>query len=352
MSQASFSKKHLFVINPRSFLSVKDISRVIAEIARCFGESQAILTPSSDRSTGLPSYYSPESPYAIHISRFPRDSIIVIRKYMALANEETSVRVYAIGGDGVVFCCLNGIAGLPNAELAVVPYGSGSEFVQSFGGKELIPQMRNIAEQIKAPTVLADVIDCGDIYGLNSCAIGLEAMTLLNAYPILKAFWKIRRRFPRITEAILNTSGTRTMFNKAVMGQYYHIQMDDEEIEGPISLIHIANSPGYPANRSVIPKAMPDDGFLDTLVYRKTSLLKALRLAPYYMKGLCGNFLNEYAYRRVRSISVNSDEPLCVCLDGEVFFDTSITIRVVPQAVRIASVGGRPFKNRSKDHAE
>jgi diacylglycerol kinase family enzyme len=270
---------------------------------------------------------------------------------MALVGQDTTVRVYAIGGDGVVFGCLNGIAGLSNAELAVVPYGTGNDFVQSFGGKELVPVMRNIKDQINAPTISADIIDCGSIYALNSCAVGLEAMAIHKSYPMLKALRRTRRRFPAVTETIFRAAGVVEMFDKDTMQQYYRIRMDDEEIEGPLSLIHIANNSGYPINKSVIPEAVPDDGFLDMLVYRKSSLIKSLRLMPSYLSGRHRKFAGDYIYRRVRSVLVSSGQPLCISLDGEVFFDTSFNIRIVPLAVKIASVGGRPFKIRSINHA-
>ncbi|MDR3355699.1 MAG: hypothetical protein LBO04_00715 [Spirochaetaceae bacterium] len=352
MSQQYSSKKHLFVINPRSFLNFREINRVISEIVRCFdGPSGATRIPDGDVPPDLPDIYSAASPYAIHISRFPRDAIIVIRKYMAFAGKETPVRVYAIGGDGVVFCCLNGIAGLPNAELAVVPYGTGSVFVQSFGGKELIPLMRNIAELVNAPVIPADIIDCGSIYALNSCAVGLEAMALLRSYPMLTAFWKLRRRSIAVTEAIFRIAGLMVTFDKEIMGQHYRLRMDDEEIEGPMSFIHVANNPGYPINKSVIPEAMPDDGLLDVVAYRTSSLTKALRLTPFYLKGLHGKFPNDYIYRKVRTVSLSSNRLLCISLDGEVFFDTSFSIRVMPRAVRIVSVGGITFKNSGTNHA-
>jgi diacylglycerol kinase family enzyme len=346
-------KKHLFVINPCSFLNSRDINRVIAEIVCCFGEfPETFQIPSGNVLQDSQGFYSTGGPYAIHISRFPRDAIIVIRKYMALVGEKTPVRVYAIGGDGVVFCCLNGIAGLPNAELAVVPYGTGSDFVQSFGGKKLVPIMRNISEQIKASVIPADIIDCGNIYALNFCVVGLEAMALLKSYPLLKRLWKARRRSTAVTEAIFRIAGIVAMFDRDTMEQYYRIRTDDEEIEGPIPLIHIANNPGYPINKSVVPEAVPDDGLLDMVIRRKGPLAKSLRLMPYYLKGMHGKFADEYIYRRVRSVSISSDRPLCISLDGEVFFDTSFNIRVVPQAIRVASVGGMTFRNSGIDHAK
>jgi diacylglycerol kinase family enzyme len=351
MAQDSFSKKHLFVINPRSFLHFRDINRIIAEITRCFERARG-EPPSSNAIPDLPSFYSEESPYAIHISRFPRDAIIIIRKYIALVGAETTVRVYAVGGDGVVFNCLNGIAGLPNTELAIVPYGTGADSLQAFGGREFVPVLWSIAEQMEAPAVPADIIDCGNTYALNSCAVGIEAKTVIRSYPVLKAFPKLQRRSTVFTEMILGIAGIMEMFDRDSMEQRYRVQMDDEEIEGAMPFIHIANSPGYPVYKSVLPEAVPDDGFLDMVAGWQTPLATRLRFLPGYLKGQHGKFSTHSVYRKVRSVSISSDQPLCIILDGDVFFATSFNARVLPQAVRIASPGGRSFKSRILDHAE
>ena len=350
MDQDSQLKKHLFIINPRSFLHFKDINRVIAEISRCFGRAEG-EPPASNALPDLPSFYSAESPYAIHLSRFPRDAVIIIRKYIALAGAETPVRVYAVGGDGVVFDCLNGIAGLPRAELAIVPRGTGVDSLRAFGGREFVPVLWSIAEQIKAPAVPADIIDCGNIYALNSCAVGIEAKTVIRSYPVLKAFWRIKRRFALFSRAILGIAGLLEMFDRDSMDQRYRVQIDDEEIEGAMPFIHIANSPGYPVHKSLLPEAVPDDGFLDMVAGWKTSLATRLLFLPGYLRGQHGKFSTYSVYRKVRSVSVSSDRPLCIILDGDVFFATSINVQVLPQAVRIASPGGRSFKNRILDHA-
>jgi diacylglycerol kinase family enzyme len=271
---------------------------------------------------------------------------------MALTGGKTPVRVYAVGGDGVVFNCLNGVAGLPNAELAIVPYGTGNDFLQAFGGKEFVPLMWNIEEQVRAPAVPTDIIDCGRIYALTSCAVGIEAKILIRAYPMLNALWKLRRRSAALTGTIIRMAEVMEIFDRDSMEQRYRMRMDDEELEGAMPFIHIANSPGYPVSKSVIPEAVPDDGFLDIVAGWKASLAAQLRFIPGYLKGKHRKFSKHGIYLRVRSVSVHSDQPICVILDGNVFFDTSFNVRVLPQAVRIASPGGRPFANRMADHAE
>jgi diacylglycerol kinase family enzyme len=336
-------KKHLFIINPRSFLRGRDISRLIAEIVSCFDSApRAAPLYSLDGSPAFPDPDSVEGPYAIHLSRFPRDAIIVIRKYMARVAEKALVRVYSAGGDGAAFGCLNGIVGLPNAELALIPYGSGNDFARSFG-EGLVGEMRKITAQIEAPVVPADIIHCGTNYALNSCSIGIEAVAIRKIQGMQKRLWKLRRRFAPLNGLLYTLSGIAAAFDPESAGQRYRMTIDEGKTEDDLALILLANGRGYGANKVVIPEAVPNDGYLDMLTVTKASTMKILRLLPDYLKGNYKKHPSEIVYRRVKKVSITSDTPLCIALDGEVFFDTSIDISIVPQAVRIAAVGGRAF---------
>jgi diacylglycerol kinase family enzyme len=336
-------KKHLFIINPRSFLRIRDMNRVIVEIVSCFEDGQRIAAfRHFDIVPAFPGLDSTKGPYAIHISRFPRDAIIAIRKYAAMAGEQALLRVYAVGGDGVSFGCLNGIVGLPNAELALVPYGSGSDFARSFG-EGLVGEMRKIRAQITAPAIPADIIHCGTNYALNACSIGFEAVAVWKVLGAQKKFWTVRRRHPRINSLLYTLSGIAAAFDKTAVGQRYRMSIDGEEIENDLTLIYLANGRGYGVDKVVIPEAVPDDGYLDMLTVPQIPSLKVLRLLPDYMDGNYKKHPSEIIYRRIKTVSVTSDTPLCIAMDGEVFFDTSIAIAIVPQAVRIAAVGGRTF---------
>jgi diacylglycerol kinase family enzyme len=102
----------------------------------------------------------------------------------------------------------------------------------------------------------------------------------------------------------------------------------------------------------MIPEAVPDDGRLDMLTVTKTSTQKTLRLLPDYMRGNYKKHPSEIMYRQVKTVSITSNIPLCIALDGEVFFDTTIDISIVPRAVRIAAVGGRTFLNSGAAHGK
>jgi diacylglycerol kinase family enzyme len=338
-------KKHLFIINPRSFSGGRDINRVIAEIVSCFeGPGRAAPFRSHGAPPVLPGFNAFTGPYAIHIARFPRDAIVVIRKYMAAVAGAAMVRVYSIGGDGAAFGCLNGIVGLPNAELALIPYGSGNDFVRSFG-EGLTGELRKIEAQIEAPTIPVDIIHCGTNYALNSCSIGIEAVAIRKVQGAQKKFWKLRRRYPVLNGLLYTLSGVAVAFDREGIGQRYRMTIDDGKVEDDLALIYLANGRGYGVDKIVIPEAVPNDGSLDMLTVTKTSTIKTLRLLPSYMKGEYKKHPSEIIYRRVKRVSVSSDTPLCIALDGEVFFDSSIDIEIVPRAVRVAAVGGRSFIN-------
>ena len=69
--------------------------------------------------------------YEVHETEGPRCVIPYLKKYLG-AHKET-VRVYACGGDGTVHEIANGLVGFKNAELAILPLGTGNDFVKTYG---------------------------------------------------------------------------------------------------------------------------------------------------------------------------------------------------------------------------
>jgi len=102
--------RHFFVINPHSFKAYeKDMIQVLTEIESSFSGKD------SDE-------------FNTHISRYPRDAIAVVHRFIASCPGDETVRIYAVGGDGILFECLNGMVDFPNAELTSVPYGNANDF--------------------------------------------------------------------------------------------------------------------------------------------------------------------------------------------------------------------------------
>ena len=322
--------QHLFVINPRSFPVPAAEDRIVREIRDVFAALGA--------------------DYAIHLSRYPRDAIGFIRKWIAAAGPDETVRVYAVGGDGILFDCLNGIVGLPNAEIASVPYGNGNDVIRAFGEHKK-SLFRDIRLQASSPAVPIDIIYCGNNYALNFCSIGMESDAIMNSIGIYNRIAGRVRKFPGLNfflyTLIFYFGGMKAVFNKKVLNQYYAITVDGEDYSGVYGSINIANGPCYGGDKNPVITAVPDDGALDALFFKCGDSFRAMTLILPYVRGEFRRFPREFAWKRLRKIEIRSEEPLLVDLDGEVFFDTNITVEIIPQGVKMTAPGGIGFEKRA-----
>jgi diacylglycerol kinase family enzyme len=319
---------HLFIINPKSFPRKGELQDFVARLEGYFR---------SNRIPGL----------LYHVSRYPRDAISVVRKYLGLAGQDTTVRVYAAGGDGITFDCLNGLVGMPNAELAIMPFGGGSDFVRAFG-EEYYGRFRDVALQVSAPAIPTDIIHCGNNYALNFCTVGQESAAVIRTTPLSKRFERIRFMFPGLASLFYTLGGIAAVFDKSLCGQRYEIQADGLDYSGRYNAINVANGPCYGSGKSPVATAVPDDGFLDMLVTRKLGSLKTLGIMPGYLRGKYYKYPKTCFLRRVKKITIRSESPLLVNMDGETFFDSRVTIELIPRAIKIAAVDNLAYRRRAE----
>jgi diacylglycerol kinase family enzyme len=328
---AAAVRKHLFIINPISFRTQADIDSFISMVDRCFKETV-------------------KAEYRIRVSKFPRNAIGMVRQYITQEEPGTIVRVYAVGGDGILFDCLNGIVGLPNAELATVPYGHTNDFVRAFG-EDLDELFRDIPLQAVSPVIPTDILHCGNNYALNLCTVGLESAAIFRAVELqqkLKALPSFIRDSFRIYRLIYYLGGAIAMFDQKVLRQEYIISIDGEDLSGSYASLNIANGPCYGGDKSAVVTAVPDDGFLDVLMYKGTRTLQGLQRIIPYTQGHYDRFPGNFSLKRGKSISIRSKEPLLIDLDGETFIDTNISVELIPLGVNIVAPNNLPYKKRAR----
>jgi diacylglycerol kinase family enzyme len=240
--------------------------------------------------------------FSVQISRYRRDAIVLIQREIETAKENDTVRVYAIGGDEILYDCINGIAELPNTELVAVPYGEINDFLRNFGEESGV-LFKDIPSLVKRGTAVpTDVINCGVNYALNSCYIGLNN--------ILTAFFK------------------------ETAAQHYRIIIDDKDFSGNYCLIHVANGPYYDGKKAVL-SAMPDDGMLDIALIKSASPLKIMWSMGRYFNG---KIPSNCVTMQARKITIQSDRQMRIQLDNEYIRDTGISINVAPNAVKMVAI--------------
>ena len=265
--------------------------------------------------------------FSIKLSRFRRDAIVLIEEQVKETEEGETVRVYAVGGDGILFDCLNGIAGLPNIELAVVPYGNLISFLRIFG-KEKTELFKDIESVINAPSIPTDMIYTGNNYVLNAGFIGLiPAITV---------------KMKGVNNKLLAFMNYLSIvYDKRIIARQYKITIDDQDYSGKYSLIKIANGPYYSDDKFAAAGAMPDDGWLDVILFKSSNPLTNLLSMRMHAKG---KKPSNCIILQAKKIAVLSNEPMWIQLDNEFLNDTSITFEVIPGAVQFVAVNNLTYQ--------
>ncbi|GMO49461.1 MAG: diacylglycerol kinase family lipid kinase [Treponemataceae bacterium] len=316
-------RKHIFVFNPQSFIMPKNMEQLVAEIHNYFRKKK-------------------DAEYSICYSKYPRYPVGHLHRVFENVSADVTVRVYAVGGDGILFDCLNGIAGFPNAELAAIPYGSSNNFIRSFGENNLAV-FRNIEEQINAPIIPTDIMNCGNNYALNVCTLGMASY----AHQYVMRYSPYVRGFYGIFINLLSYLGTmRGILDKKIIYHKYEIILDGVPLSGNFCNILIANGPRSGNNLSPVPQARPDDGELNVLAIQSDSAFSILRVMPSYWYCKKHPLITRF---KAKNVVINSDEPMLTVLDGQLFYEKHISISVIPSAVKFVAVAGLSYSVKGID---
>ncbi|GHV39441.1 putative lipid kinase BmrU [Clostridia bacterium] len=306
---------HLFIINPLSFRSTKDMDDIVLKLQTYF-------------------YNMKNSRFVLHKSRYPRDAINVIRRCRTSVPSGQLLRVYAVGGDGILFDCVNGAAGLTNTEITVMPFGMRNDFMMNFG-VENIQVFRDINNFKSVKTFPADLIFSETLHMIGYCNIGMDA---------------VFTKYMRIVDSALNKSAAMSKLiptvnyfykefaslNNPNANRLYDITIDGEEITGHFAGINILNGMYTGTEKCVAPGALLDDGLLDVIIVKSQTTFGATSLMRRFYAGEHKHFPKQFIYRQAKSVKITSEEPFLVCQAGDVFSQKSISASVVPGAVTFA----------------
>ena len=309
--------KHLFIINPKSFLKKTKQNQIVFSIHQFFKE-----TGNGDSE--------------IYISRFPRDAVGFIPLFAKNLPDTTILRVYAVGGDGILFDCLNGIIGLKNVELAAIPYGYTNNFVRGFDKDKTL--FRALARQCNAPAIPMDIMRCGTNYALNYCVVGIEAEAvyctekmrerLENGSALSK--WLGRRLYAQL----YFMGGFVAYSKKKLMFQQYELDIDGEKLTGNYQGLSFFNGPYYGGNLHPASNALPNDGILDIFTTQSQGVLQTYCLYPFYTSGNYKRFPRHFVMKRGKKISIRSNDTLRISMDGIVFYEPELEIELLPAAIQ------------------
>lgn len=235
----------------------------------------------------------------------------------------------AVGGDGTVNEVANGIAGL-DAELAVIPRGTGFDFVRTYG----IPRKLDAAVEIALRGRTRE-IDLGRAH--YRAWAGAERDALFANIASVGMSGAIAKRANETSKA-LGGKASYLWATLAVFSRWRNdevrVQVDGEEHTGRMHDVVVANGRYFAGGMKICPEAEPDDGLFDVLLIGDLTKRDLLLTLP---KTYRGTHLPhpKATVLRGASVVVETDEPLPVELDGEQPGTTPVRFEIVPRALRL-----------------
>lgn len=252
-------------------------------------------------------------------------------------------RVVLCGGDGLVHRAVQFLACQP-VEVAIVPTGTGNDFARAFGiggaaattlaasapGSAHVSSADLMAiEPAGAPaagdtanagaaaiTYAASVVTAGYSGRVNETANRLRCPRGSAKYTIaaLLEIGRLRSRPMRLT--VEAPTGERTV------------------IEGPTTLVAVANTAFFGGGMKICPDAEPSDGLVDVMSVGALGRVELVRWLP---KVFRGSHVRHRAVTSTRgaSVTVETDESLWA--DGEPvgLGGGAVTVRLAPGALRL-----------------
>jgi YegS/Rv2252/BmrU family lipid kinase len=236
----------------------------------------------------------------------------------------------AVGGDGTVHEVVNGIAEADGVELAVIPRGTGRDFVRTYG----------------IPGDLDDAIDValgGDVREIDAGLVTFRtwAGNEGRAYFANVASAGISGAIAKRANESSKASGGRIAYYWATVAVFVRWQtgemrlaVDDEIRGGKMIDVVVANGRYLGGGMMMCPEAEPDDGVFDVLVIGDVTKRDLAFTLPkvYRGKHLPHPRLEPL---RGRVVTVETDEPLPIELDGEQPGTTPARFELVPRALRL-----------------
>ncbi len=263
----------------------------------------------------------PEMEYVVRLT----DSVGAATR---IAREECekgdAVRLYACGGDGTLQEVANGLPiGCDRVELAVVPCGSGNDYVRSFGGKEAFEDVVSVIEGSAYPV---DAVDCGDRVSLNIASIGMDATVALKMQNY--------KNLPGVNGSMA--------YNLAIVDVLLHPLGETMEIEivtengverraGGYLLALAANGQYYGGGYRGAPKAIENDGVLDFVLVKTISRLQIPGFLGKYKAGKHEE-ISYIEHIRGTQMTVKAANMMVCNVDGECFERDAMQFTIIPKA--------------------
>jgi diacylglycerol kinase (ATP) len=235
----------------------------------------------------------------------------------------------AVGGDGTVNEVASGLVGT-GCELAVVPRGTGVDFVRTYGIPTKLDEAVHVALRGRTREIDAGRVGFrawsgqeDEAWFVNIAGVGMSGAVAKRTNESSKA---------------LGGKAAYLWATLAVFARWQNTEVevgvDAEQRAGRMHEVIVANGRYLAGGMKMCPEASPDDGLFDVLLIGDVTKTDLVRTLPKIYRG---THLPHPKAELLRgsTVSVDSTEPLPIQLDGEQPGTTPVRFEVVPRALRL-----------------
>ena len=241
----------------------------------------------------------------------------------------TDILVVA-GGDGTLHEVVDGLMQRPadlRPPILLLPLGSGNDTARMIGAKATIADAKR---RLTAMNQLEwDVLECAvgndrhKRYCTNVLDVGFGGNV---AQQFNSTFRKLPARIGYIAATLRAFVSARA--------QEITITTDDAEITAPMLMAAVANSKWFGSGIGIAPGALPHDGIADLTLITDVGILTYLRFLPQLIKGVAIAD-SRIQYLRSMRVTIRTESPLPIEIDGEFVGYTPLHVHVHRGAVRL-----------------
>ena len=252
--------------------------------------------------------------YEIIIGRNGIDQADSLQRFLD-RNPECS-GVIAVGGDGLLHLVLQKITPA-QVPLAVIPAGTGNDFVRTLGWSiDDVDAILNAVLSKKPSSVDLGLVDGEWFAAILSTGFDSIVNEKANAMSWPKGPMKYNAAIAIVLPRF--------------KPHHYEIVLDDRTISTQAMLIAVSNGRSYGGGMLVCPQADVSDGYFDVMVLHPVSKLEFIKVFPRVFKG---THITHPAVEIVRSKSVKITADAVAYADGERIGQLPVSAQCIPGAL-------------------
>lgn len=262
--------------------------------------------------------------YCIEFTQYPHHATKIAEKY---AKNYKDIRIYACGGDGTVHEVANGLYPYKHVQMAIVPIGTGNDYVRGFGYER---SDFSVLENYLEPTYLwVDLIKVTDkthdLVAVNCVSLGFDVTVAQNV-----------DRFKKFANYTNPYNLALVYCLTKQINQLFKISIDGKVIKDrKYMFVVIGNGAYYGGGYKPCPQASVADGYLDLCMVFDVPLYRIPDLSKAYEKGEHLRHKKYTSSQLIKNIQFLNEEEVLIGLDGEIHTMHQPYLEILPQQIQL-----------------